>query len=77
MPTETVKGGAYKTAEGRWVNANGKPIPEPKDLPSLVDPSEEMPPAAPSSGEEFATPPAPVAAPRPIRTSTKKKSGGD
>lgn len=64
MPSETIKGGAYKTADGRWVNANGQPIPEPGPLPPLVDPSEQelSPlPVVTGSGEEFETPEAPIA----------------
>jgi hypothetical protein len=32
--TDTIRGGAYKLPDGSWVNANGKKIPAPKDLPN-------------------------------------------
>ena len=28
--TETIKGGAYKSADGSWHDANGKPLPSSK-----------------------------------------------
>jgi hypothetical protein len=62
MSTDTIPGGAYKTSDGRWVNAQGKPIPEPKNLPNMfedvpepVDPvlrlARQVPP-----GDEYKTP---------------------
>lgn len=39
--TNTIPGGAYRLPDGTWVNAQGKRIPAPKELPPVV-PEEEQ-----------------------------------
>lgn len=48
MSTETIPGGAYRNADGTWVNAHGKKIAPPKGLPKAEAPAE---PSAEAGGE--------------------------
>lgn len=79
--TDIIKGGAYKRADGSWVNAKGKPIPAPSG--PVYQQSEadlEIVASQESGADEFGKPIEPIAegdVKKAKTLKTTKKSGGD